>query len=520
LHRDRRPPVAGGDALPRRGRAAAWLAATALLAVAATAHAASFDLDAVAERARQIAAEAWREPKAAVPGWLREISYDQWRDIRFKPEHALWRDRKSPFQVQFFHPGLFYNRSVKLNVVEGEKVKPVQFSPSQFDYGKNDFASKVPHDLGYAGFRVHAPFKTKDYYDEVIVFLGASYFRAVGRDQVFGVSARGLAVDTAESWGEEFPYFTEFWLVAPAPTAKELTVYALLDSPSVAGAYQFVIDPGDATKVDVELRLFPRKDIRKLGVAPLTSMFFHGENTVRHFDDFRPEVHDSDGLLFNFRTGEWLWRPIENPRTLSVAGFQMEHPKGFGLLQRDRNFDHYQDLETRPDLRPSVWIVPHEEWGPGRVELVEIPNNSDGNDNVVTYWVPKRAPKPGEPLRYLYTMWWYPDDPGRPPGGRVLSTRRDGGTEKEPAHRVVIDFVGKNLAAIPADRVLRGVVTVIGGEQAGALLEQHVVKNPVTQGFRLTFRVRLNRREPLELRAYLAEGTEVLTETWSYAILP
>ena len=496
--------------------AAAFLAFLVLRADEARA---AFGLDDVAERAKKIAVTAYRDPKGQVPDWLLKISYDQWRDVRFRPEAALWGDKKLPFQVQFFHPGLYYDRTVRMNVVQGSQVKPVRFSPSQFDYGKNDFASRVPQDLGFAGFRVHAPIKTRDYFDEVIVFLGATYFRALGRNEAFGLSARGLAIDTAESRGEEFPWFREFWLVQPAPNAKELTLYALLDSPSLTGAYRFTIDPGDQTAVKVEGRLFLRREVQKLGLAPLTSMFFHGENTRQHFDDFRPEVHDSDGLLVHFASGEWLWRPTDNPRSLNVSGLETASPKGFGLVQRDRSFDHYQDLETQQQRRPSVWIVPEGTWDAGRIEVVEIPTNADINDNIVTYWVPKQVAQVGQPFAFAYEMHWYGEDVSRPPGGRVHATRRDAG-RIEGAQRFVIDFSGGKLQNIPADRVLRGVVTVVGGNDAAELLDQHVVKNPEIGGWRLSFHIRPKTRDAIELRAFLEEGGEVLTETWSYQILP
>ena len=479
----------------------------------------AFDFATVAEKAQRLAKESYQEPKAQVPDWLLKITYDQWRDIRFRPQDALWADTHLPFQVQFFHPGLYYNRIVALNVVDAKGVRALEFSPSQFDYGHNDFASKVPQNLGYAGFRVHAPFKTPKYYDEVIVFLGATYFRAVGKEQMFGLSARGLAIDTAEPSGEEFPYFKEFWLATPAPNAKEMTVYALLDSRRATGAYRFIIEAGDQTVVKVDARLYLRQGVEKLGFAALTSMFFHGENTARQSEDFRPEVHDSDGLLLNFDSGEWLWRPLDNPRTLNVSGFHMPKPRGFGLIQRDRNFDHYQDLETREDLRPSVWIVPHADWGDGRIELVEIPTKSDTNDNIVMYWVPEKPPKPGEPAALAYTMYWYGDDPARPPGGRAVATRRDRGTV-EGGYRFVVDFAGKELDALPADTVLRGVITVASGPDAAELLDQHVVKNSATGGWRLTFQVRPKRKEPVELRAFLDKSGEALTETWSSVILP
>ena len=478
----------------------------------------NFDFATVVKKADRLAAITWQEPPA-VPDWLVNISYDKWRDIRFKPDQALWRDVKLPFQVQFFHPGLFYSHTVKMNVVRDGHSEPSPFSPNAFDYGRNDFASKVPQNLGFAGFRVHAPIKTPEYYDEVIVFLGASYFRSLGRDQVFGLSARALAIDTAESWGEEFPFFREFWLVEPEPGAKSLVVYALLDSQRITGAYKFVITPGDQSTMQVDSQLFVRKEIVKLGIAPLTSMFYHGENTTRGFTDFRPEVHDSDGLLMAFKSGEWLWRPLDNRKTLSLSTFAAEDPTGFGLLQRDREFRSYEDLETMAERRPSAWIEPKGSWGKGRVELVEIPTNNELNDNVVTYWVPDRKIQPGESLMFPYTMFWYGDDPARPPGGRVLSTRRDAGTI-EGGHRFVVDFVGKELAAIPGDQVVRAVVSVSGNEVAGEILDQHVVKNPHTSGWRLTFQVRPKQREPLELRAYLDQGNTVLSETWSYALHP
>jgi glucans biosynthesis protein len=512
----RAPKPRAAKVRPARTRASHGHVAPATPAKAADS---GFDFNTVAERAQKLAKESFQEPKGQVPDWLLKITYDQWRDIRFLPEHALWRDELLPFQVQFFHPGLYYNRLVAVNVVDGKKVHPLQFSPSQFDYGHNDFASKVPQNLGYAGFRVHAPFKTAKYYDEVIVFLGATYFRAVGKDQVFGLSARGLAIDTAEQAGEEFPYFKEFWLVTPAPKAKEMTVYALLDSPRITGAYRFMIEPGEQTAVKVDARVFLRQEVKKLGFAPLTSMFFHGENTTRQFEDFRPEVHDSDGLLLNFYTGEWLWRPLDNPHALDVSGFRMPKPKGFGLIQRDRDFEHYQDLETRADQRPSVWVVPRMDWGDGHVELVEIPTKSDTNDNIVMYWVPEKSPKPGDLVALAYTMYWYGDDPTRPAGGRAVATRRDRGT-LEGCYRFVVDFGGKQLEALPAETVLRGVVTIASGQDSAELLDQHVVKNPVTGGWRLTFQVRPKRKEPVELRAFLDKGNEALTETWSSVILP
>jgi glucans biosynthesis protein len=484
-----------------------------------SAAAAPFTLDTVVAKAERLAAEPPREIGSTIPGWLGEISYDQWRDIRLRPDAVLWREGRSPFQVHFFHPGLFYTHSVAVNVVNAEGVHPVRFSPDQFDYGKNDFASRVPQDLGYAGLRIHYPIKRPDYYDEVIVFLGASYFRAVGKHEGYGLSARGLAIDTALPEGEEFPAFTEYWLVRPAPDARDLVVYALLESKSLTGAYRFVIAPGERTIVKVAGRLFPREPVRKVGVAPLTSMFLRGENTQHPVVDYRPEVHDSDGLLLHLASDEWLWRPLDNPEALQVNQFTAPGLRGFGLLQYDRDFDHYQDLEARPDRRPSVWITPEGDWGDGAVELVQIPTTSDVNDNIVAYWVPASPLEPGAPLTFGYTTEWYGPERSRPADGHAVATRVDHGN-REDAYRFVIDFASRELDAIAADTIVRGVVSADGPDERAEILEQQVVKNPMAGGWRLTFQVHPNGDAPVELRAFLERRSEALTETWTYTLVP
>jgi glucans biosynthesis protein len=466
--------------------------------------------------ARDLAHEPFADGGGAIPSWLGNITYDEWRDIRYRPDQALWNDGETPFQLQFFHPGFYYNRPVLVNVVDGSRIVPVPFSPSRFDYGRNDFASRVPPDLGYAGFRLHAPIKSRDYFDEVIVFLGASYFRAVGRDQVFGLSARGLAIDTGESWGEEFPFFREFWIERPEPGATETVLYALLDSESVTGAYRFVVRPGAATVTDVDAVLFARRDVKKLGVAPLTSMFFHGENSTRHFDDFRPEAHDSDGLLAHLRPDEWIWRPLDNPRSLQITGIDAVSPLGFGLVQRDRSFESYQDLETHAELRPSGWVEPLGIWGAGRIELVEIPTKSDSNDNVVVYWVPAGEVRPGAPLSFTYRLTWYGEDLERPPLARAIATRRDHGA-KGDSERFVVDFSGPALDAIPESDVVHARVIARRGSESVELLGQQLVKNPLLGGYRLTFEVRGG---PTEVRAVLVRDGKPLTETWMYELVP
>ncbi len=486
-----------------------------IIAFSSAAHSStSFGYSDVVEKAKQLSEKPFQEP-GKVPEILLKLNYNEWRNIRFRSEKALWRGGKLPFEVQFFHLGFLYNRMVTINVVQSDGVKQLQFSPELFNYGVAGIGDKLPKDLGFAGFRLHYPLNTGTYYDEVAVFLGASYFRAVGAKEIFGLSARGLAIDTAEDSGEEFPYFKEFWLIQPAPGADRITIYALLDSPSATGGYEFVIKPGKETVVDTTISLFLRKKVKKLGIAPLTSMFFYGEDiNIRPADDFRPEVHDSEGLMVMSGTGEQIWRPLINPKRLLVTSFQLIDPKGFGLFQRDRNFDHYQDLESHYERRPSVWVIPQKNWGKGRVELVLIPTDSDQNDNVVSYWVPE-----GSPASLSYQLRWGAIDTALPPLGRIVATHTSAGKEKG-VKLYLIDFDGAKLHSLPDNAQVKADVSVGGAD----LIGQEIQKNSVTSGWRLGLHVRKKEqiipqvpdKKPVELRASLRLGDEVLTETWSY----
>ena len=488
---------------------------------------AAFGLEQVVEKARALSRTPYEDPRAKFPKWLLQITYDQLRDIRFRPEMSHWRKEKLPFELQFFHAGLYFDRTVKVHELTPAGPVPIKFSTDLFVYEKSarDLKKRVPKDLGFAGFRIHGNINTPDYKDEVAVFLGASYFRAVAKGQVYGLSARGIAVDTAEPSGEEFPWFREFWIRRPGPDDRGITVYALLDGPRVTGAYSFVITPGEETLMDVESTLFLRKEVAKLGISPMTSMFFYSETAnIRPHDIFRPEIHDSDGLAIHMENGEWLWRPLSNPPGVWVNAFQADNPLGFGLINRDLNFDHYQDLEARYERRPSLWCERRGDWGKGWVELVQIPTDDEIHDNIVAYWRPAQA-RPGEPLSFAYTLSWHFPDERRPPAGRVVATRTEQ-WKKPDTKTFILDFEGGDLEKLGPGDAVEGDVTVGPGAR---LVEQQVYKNVVTGGWRLVFRLKPEKdpspaegiapeRRPLvEMRAYLKRGGTVLTETWSYA---
>jgi len=480
----------------------------------------AFSFEDVAERAQLQARQPYRDTSRKAPAQLAALSYDQYRDIRFRPDRALWHSDKLPFELMFFHLGKFQKQAVRIDEVTPQGTQHLPYRAGDFDFGKNKISPQTWGDLGFAGFRAHYPLNSTAYKDEVVVFLGASYFRALGAGQRYGLSARGLAIDTVGGNGEEFPAFIRFWAVKPSADATSLTIYALLDSQRATGAYQFDIRPGGETVIDVRARLFLREKVATLGVAPLTSMFFFGENQP-HRTDFRPEVHDSDGLMVATGDGEWIWRPLLNPKQTLTTSFSMQKLRGFGLMQRDREFRNYEDSEARYELRPSAWIEPTGEWAPGRVELVQLSTPDETNDNIVAYWVPQELPAPGQPLEFTYRLHWQGmQEVQRPPGAWVTQTRAGRGFAElaEDEQQYIVDFTGPTLAALPADATVKAVVSAPAN---GQIMESNVYRMEANDAWRMTVRVKqLDRTQPTELRGFLQSGNDVLSETWSNILPP
>lgn len=479
----------------------------------------------VIERAKGLAESAYSAPQSPLPDKLKNLSYNDYRNIRFRNEHALWRDDRL-FEVQFFHPGFLYDDPVEMHVLKGGRVEKVDFDPAMFSYENSaapleDLVAGIdPAKMGFAGFRLHFPINTPDYKDEIAVFLGASYFRLVGRGQGYGVSARGLAVNTATQGGEEFPAFRAFWLVRPEPNDADMTLFALLDSPSVTGAYRFDVHAGNNTVIDVDARLFARQDVAKLGIAPLTSMFLHGENSQDDHDDFRPEVHDSDGVQMHTSSNQWLWRPLSNPPSLNVTQLRDDSPQGFGLMQRDRDFEHYLDLEADYQKRPSLWVRPvGDGWGQGGVELVEIPTEKEIHDNIVVYWVPDAEFRAGDQRRYQYRLSTYGEAVPEHTLGRVVRVRNGWGANPEqedpPSHdlrRFIVDFRGgEELSSLTASQPVEANLSV----SQGKVSELKVQQLPDGETWRASFKL-ASQGENADMQLELQLRGRRLTETWSY----
>jgi len=342
-------------------------------------------------RAKELAGAPFEDPPPRLPEAFDKLDYDSWRDIRFQPERALLANTGSLFRLETFHLGFLYRRAVTVNLIRDGLASPIPYSPSLFDYGRVKPEKDPPINLGFAGFRLHYPLNDPHVNDEVISFLGASYFRFLGRDRNTDYPLGPCASKRARK-RKPFRFFREFWVETPAAGANRVTIYALLDGEAATGAFRFDLTPGQESALDVQATLYPRRAGVKFGLAPLTSMFLTGENDNRIRDNFRAELHDSDGLLMQTGAGEWLWRPLGNPTAARTTSFLDKDNKGFGLMQRDRAFESYQDLELGYEARPSYFVEPQGGWGEGRVELIELSTQDETNDNIVASWTPKTRP--------------------------------------------------------------------------------------------------------------------------------
>lgn len=469
---------------------------------------AAFDFGDVREKARLLAQQPFADPpqvnKAAAA-----LDYDQYRRIQNTQTSMIWPAPDEPFRILPDPRGYLFTLAIALNLIEDGAVKARPYSPADFDFEDLPLAGEVKSALGFAGFRVLTVLNEAGKFDELVSFKGASFFRALGEGTVYGASARGLAIGTASPDGEEFPHFSEFWLVKPDAGADAITLYALMDGISVTGAFEFRISGGPETRTDVTATFFPRRALSSVGVAPLTSMYFFSPHDLRkQTDDFRPAVHDSEGLMIDMANGEWVWRPLVNPQALQISVLATEAPRGFGLIQRKRALDGYSDAEADYHRRPNVWIEPSSDWGAGQLSLVEIPTANEYNDNVVVFWRPAETWQPGRSYDVSYSMRWSL----KPPAGMTVvpvAETRSGKTPDKRRQLFVIDFQS-------ADEALMGGAEASISTSAGTIHNPIIKRNPETGKTRLTFELDAENASVAELRAQLTQGGTPVSETWLY----
>ncbi len=477
-----------------------------------------FSFDQLRARARTMARSGYRAPKQPARDMVRTINFDQSQHIRYRPDSALWGAGPGPFPIRFFSMNQYVPTSVAVNAIEGQNARRILYRPRYFDWGGTGLERKLPADLGFSGFRVLNGHSTER---DWLAFQGASYFRTSGSDDQYGASARGIAVDTGLSTREEFPDFTEFWIAENPGQEGPVTIYALLDGPSITGAYKIEARRDKGVVMNIHAELFMRADIARLGMAPLTSMYWYSQSNKFQGADWRPQIHDSDGLALWTGKGERIWRPLVNPPSVQVNSFLDTNPKGFGLMQRDRNFDAYQDDGAFYNKRPSIWVEPRGDWGEGAVQLVEIPTSDETQDNIVAYWLPKAAAKAGAAMALDYRLHWQDPEPFAPTVAAVVATRTGrggvaGGAPEPDSHKFVIDFEGGALSSMLPRYDIVPVVTLSRGSASNG----HVIKIVGTNRWRAAFDAHVTGKDPVDMRCYLRLGNNTLSETWLYQYFP
>lgn len=486
----------------------------------------TFSHDALINEARQLAGKPYSPPHAPAHELLDKIDYEAHGKIRFPPESAVFADGPGRYPITFFSMGRYFQTPVHMHLVDHGAARELIYDPEYFDMPSDSPARKLPAGAGFAGFRIQESRQGKKLdwrKNDWVAFLGASYFRAIGELHQYGLSARGIAVNvSAPGRQEEFPAFTQFYFETPGGDSDTVTVYALLEGPSVTGAYKFVMRRGKAVNMDVDAALFLRSDIEQLGLAPMTSMYWFSETLKATAEDWRPEVHDSDGLALWNGKGEHIWRPLNNPPRLMTSTFIDENPHGFGLLQRDRNFDHYLD-GVNYERRPSLWVEPMEDWGAGTVKLVEIPANDEIQDNIVAMWVPKDPARAGANYRLKYKLHWNADEPYPTALARCVATRMGrGGQPGQPRppglRKFMVEFLGGPLEKLPFGVKPEPVLTASRGEFSYVFTE--AVPDGVSGHWRAQFDLKVDGSEPVELRLYLKASGKTLSETWLYQYHP
>ncbi len=481
-----------------------------------------FSFDALTDAARRRAQAPYRPPPHPVPDLVRRLVYQVLGKIHYRTDHALFADGSGVYPVTFFPLGKWAPSTVRMYEVSGDDAREIRYAPSYFDMPIDSIARNLPSDAGFAGFHIHESrngpkWKTHDW----VAFQGASYFRAIGALGQYGMSARGIAIDTALPTPEEFPDFVAFY-IAPAMTDDDpVMVHALLDGPSVTGAYRFALKRTSGVVMDIDARLFLRGDVERFGIAPLTSMFWYGEYGRERLKDWRPEVHDSDGLALWTGSGERLWRPLNDPERTVVSSFLDDNPRGFGLLQRDRDPSHYLD-GVLYERRPSVWVEPLGRWGKGSVQLVEIPTDDEIHDNIGAFWVPAAPARAGGTFEMRYRLHWLADEPYPARNvARVAATRMGrGGEPGKPrppgVRKFVVSFAGGPLDSAETLKDIKPVVTA----SRGVLSYMFVEPVPDSKRLRMEFDLTVKGTAPVELRAYLQRDGKPLTETWLYQYHP
>ncbi|MBX2806051.1 MAG: glucan biosynthesis protein [Hyphomicrobiales bacterium] len=463
------------------------------------------------KQAKSLSQTPHNAPQLSLPSELANLDRESYESIQYRNDATIWRDEVLNFRLKLLHTGFQYRTPVEIEIVENGTGVPVAYSPSLFDFNAPLKRPAANSRSGFSGLSADTLIHNTDDYSAFLAFQGATFFRALASGQVFGLSARALSINTAQSRGEEFPFFRKIWVEKPQAGERVLTIYALMDSPGITGAYRFRAAPGESTVIDVDCTLFPRKRLPHVGIAPISSMYFYGAADPTGETGYRPNVHSSDGLQIWNAAGEWIWRPITNPEQLQYSVFVDRTPRGFGLLQRKRSFGAYEDLDARFDIQPTLWVEPVGNWREGAVDLIEVPSQSEIFNNIIVFWRPRYPLERNNSYSFSYRLHWAEDIPLRANKAGVGQTLIGRETNGENA-TFIIDFDSShscsscNLNAYDAE--LRA--------SSGEIISRKVQYNPATGGQRVMFGYRPGEQRETDLICQLKYDGQVVSETWVY----
>ncbi len=467
----------------------------------------------VTDQARALSKKPFKAPAADLPDPFRGLTFDQYAAIHARPEARVWATEAIGFAIEPLHRGFLYSSPVELNLVAAGQSFRLVYDPKLFDLGALRPPAKMG-DIGFSGFRALVP-QEGGGLREIASFQGANFFRALAPGQVPGLVSRALAVRLADPKGEDVPVFRSIWIEKPSLVSSALVIHAVIDSETIVGAFRFTVHPGEATIIDTECTLFARVALDNFGLGPISATHLLGFMDHRRFDDLRPNVGEVCGLQMYTGAGEWLWRPVTNRETLQISTFIDDKPRGFGFLLRDRAFQDYDDEDQHWEKRPSLWIEPLGEWGQGGVQLIEIPTESEGNDNILCFWRPKQPLAAGSETAFAYRQFWCWNPPERPDLARAVTSRSGRGSSAK-RRRFFVEFQGDGLADPARAAGLKPTVTATNGAVSGV----RGFPGRDAKTYSVVFELEPGADQSSELRLLLEAQGKPASETWLYRWTP
>ena len=445
-----------------------------------------------------------------------DLTIDEYSQITFNASKALWMNEALLFRLEFFHLGYIYNTPLAVNEFKGLYSQDIRFTNDLFNFGNlnKDTSDKAKDLEGYAGLKILCQLNRPNQFDELISVLGNEKFRALGRYNIYGLYAAPL-ITIGINNKINLAHYTKFWLGKPESKSDHLTMCAIADSPEATIAFHYEIYPGDDTKVKTKSTIYPRIDTLSVGIAPMSTLYFSGINTLSRYNLYYSQFHYSDNLIISSEKNVFS-QPLENYEQTVVNEVKTKDIKFFGLSQRDRNYDHYQTLFIALHLMPTLWIKPDNDWQKGKVVLVETPANNPNTLNIYAFWVPEEKLHKGKVYSYDYTMHWAINEPDPDTGPGCVSSTKVGLDGDNICF--AIKFTGTMLKKLPAVANITSLTTISSNSK---ITDIKIQKDPFDNQWIALITASKpvkvdNKQSQVSLSCTLMYGNKPITETWMY----